>query len=32
MNCPKCGSKNVIVNMQEVGSKTQKKSKIFATN
>ncbi len=26
MNCPKCGSKNVIVNMQEVGSKTQKKS------
>ena len=26
MKCPKCGSENVTINMQEVGSKTQKKS------
>ncbi len=26
MNCPKCNSNNVIINMQEIGSKTQKKS------
>lgn len=26
MNCPKCGSSNVTINMQEIGSKTQKKS------
>ncbi len=26
MNCPKCGSNNVTISMQEIGSRTQKKS------